>query len=100
MESDCYAPLCTGLLSLNIMSMRFSHGVARISRWFFLSFLKDFIYLFLERREGKEKEGETHGCVVASHAPPTGDLACNPGMCPELRIELVTLWFTVQHSIH
>ena len=46
-------------------------------------FLKDFIYLFLERgREGK-REGEKHQCVVASLAPPTGNLARNPGMCPE-----------------
>ena len=22
-------------------------------------------------------------CVVASRVPPTGDLACNPGMCPD-----------------
>ena len=21
--------------------------------------------------------------MVASHVPPTGDLACNPGMCPD-----------------
>ena len=27
------------------------------------------------------KEGERHQCVVASYAPPIGDLACNPGMC-------------------
>ena len=31
----------------------------------------------------EEREGEKHQCVVASHAPLTGDLACNPGMCPE-----------------
>ena len=30
----------------------------------------------------REREGEKHQCVVASHVPPTGDLACNPGMCP------------------
>ena len=24
-----------------------------------------------------------HQCVVASRAPPTGDLACNPGTCPD-----------------
>ena len=41
-----------------------------------------FIY-FLERGEGKEKEEEKHQCVVASHAPPTRNLACNPGMCPD-----------------
>ena len=28
-----------------------------------------------------EKEGEKHSCVVASHEPPTGHLACNSGMC-------------------
>ena len=31
-------------------------------------------------REG-EREGEKHECVVASHAPPNGDLTHNPGMC-------------------
>ena len=39
--------------------------------------------LFLERGEGREKEGEKHRCVVASYVPPTGDLAHNPGMCPD-----------------
>ena len=29
-----------------------------------------------------EKRGK-HQCVVASHAPPTGDLAHSPGMCPD-----------------
>ena len=27
--------------------------------------------------------GEKHLCVVASQAPPIGDLAHNPGMCPD-----------------
>ena len=45
---------------------------------FFLRFC-----LFLDRGGGREKEGERHQCVVASHAPPTGDLACNPGLCPD-----------------
>ena len=44
-------------------------------------YFKDFIYLLLERWEGRE--GEKHQCVVASHAPPTRDLAHNPGTCPE-----------------
>ena len=37
---------------------------------------KGFIYLFLERREGKERERERekHQCVVASHMPPTRDM--------------------------
>ena len=43
-----------------------------------------FIYLFFREkgREG-EREGEKHQCMVASHMPPTGDLAHNPGMCPD-----------------
>ena len=49
-------------------------------------FLKDFIYLFLERGRGGEREGEKHQGVVASHPSPTGDLAYNPGMCPRLGI--------------
>ena len=49
---------------------------------FSLFFLKDFINSFLERVEG-EREGEKHQCVVASRTPPNGDLARNPGMCPD-----------------
>ena len=49
--------------------------------FFKIYIFKDFIYLFLEKREGRE--GEKHQRVVASRAPPTGDLACNPGMCPD-----------------
>ena len=51
-------------------------------------FKKDFIYLFLERGEGREKEREKNIIVqekhslVASHTPPNGDLAHNLGMCP------------------
>ena len=45
---------------------------------FFLSlFLKDFIYLFSERGEGRDKEKKRKSTL------PTGDLACNPGMCPD-----------------
>ena len=46
-------------------------------------FFKDFIYLLLERVEGRKRGRETSS-VVASHMPPTGDLACNPGICPDL----------------
>ena len=46
-------------------------------------FLKDFIYLFLERGREGEREGEKHQCVVTSGTPPTGHLAHNPGMCPD-----------------
>ena len=46
---------------------------------------KNIFYLFLEgRREiEREREREKHQCVVASHAPATGEPAHNPGMCPD-----------------
>ena len=39
-------------------------------------------YLFIFRERGREGErgGKKHQCVVASHTPPTGDLASNPGV--------------------
>ena len=46
-------------------------------------FFKDFIYLFLEREEGRDKTGretlmgERNIELVASHTAPTGDLAGN-----------------------
>ena len=49
----------------------------------FIHFLKDFTYLFSERGREEKREGEKHLCVVASHVPPTGDLAHNPSMCPD-----------------
>ena len=40
--------------------------------------------LFIRERGRKgEREGEKHQCVVAPHVPPNGDLAHNPGMCPD-----------------
>ena len=58
---------------------------AYICNILFFYFKKDCIYLFLERGGGREREreGEKHQCVVASHVPPTGNLARNPGMCPD-----------------
>ena len=39
-------------------------------------FLKIYLFIFREKaREGEREEGK-HQCVVASRAPPTGDLAC------------------------
>ena len=49
--------------------------------YYFFFFLR--FYLFTFRGEGKEKEGEKHQCVVASHALPSGDLDHKPGMCPD-----------------
>ena len=47
----------------------------------FLQFFKRF-YFFTERQKGREKEKETslRGRLLQA---PTGDPACNPGMCPD-----------------
>ena len=64
----------------------------------------DFIYLFSERGERREKEGERNISVrekhrsVASHRPPTRDPALNPGVYPDQ--ELNWQWSTGQRSIH
>ena len=44
-------------------------------------FFKKGFYLFIFRQRGRE--GEKHQCVAASHTPHTGNLACNPDMCPD-----------------
>ena len=43
------------------------------------TFKKKGFHLFLDGKEGRERNVN----VVASAAPPTGDLARNPGMCPD-----------------
>ena len=49
----------------------------------------DFIYLFVERGGGREKEREKNMYVrekllfIAPRTPPTENLACNPSLCPD-----------------
>ena len=66
--------------------------------------LKDFVYLFLERREGREKEREKnisvrekHGSVASSTCP-NWDWACNPGTWPELNQQTFALQADAQQS--
>ena len=47
------------------------------------SFLFYILFIFRERGREGERKGEKHQCMVASHVPPIGDLARNPGMCPD-----------------
>ena len=65
-------------------------------------FLKKDFYLLIFRERGREgeREGEKHQCVVASHEPPTGDMAGNPGMCPdwELNQQPSSLQFGAQST--
>ena len=64
------------------------------------SFLRFYLFIFRERGRTGESEGEKHQWVVASGAPPTGDLACNLGMCPRLGTKLAGVWFAGWHTIH
>ena len=48
-------------------------------------FLKDFIYLFLERGEGREKERRRNINVWLPLA--CRDLARNPGICPDWELK-------------
>ena len=57
-------------------------------------FFKDFIYLFLQRREGSEKERERN---INVWLPLTCSLL---GTWPATEDELVTLWFAGWYSIH
>ena len=51
------------------------------------------MYLFSEGEEEREKERETSMCeMVASHTPPAGELAHNPGECPALGSKLRPFW--------
>ena len=50
---------------------------------FYLFIFFNVIYLFLDRREGREKERERNISVFASHVPTSRDLPNNPGMCPD-----------------
>ena len=51
--------------------------------WFYFVFLKDFIYLFLQRGRKGEREEEKHQYVAASCASPIGDLARNLSVYPD-----------------
>ena len=49
-----------------------------------ITFLNVFMYLFLEREEGREEYRERNiNMWLPLTCPPSGDLACNPGMCPD-----------------
>ena len=54
-----------------------------LTKNFFLFLKKCYLFIFRERGREGEREGEKHQCVVASRALSTGDLARNPGVCPD-----------------
>ena len=65
-------------------------------------FLKRFyLFIFREGKGGRKRRKETSMCGCLSSAPPphSGDLAHNPGMCPDWESNW-WLWFSVQCSLH
>ena len=72
--------------SLSFISNTFPY-VGFLEIFHFLSFFfKFYLFIFRERGREGEREGEKHQCVVASYAPSTGDLAHNPGMSPDWKL--------------
>ena len=47
-----------------------------------IDFFPKILFIFRKRGREGDREGEKHQ-LVASHIPPDGDLAHNPGMCPD-----------------
>ena len=46
-------------------------------------FLRLYLFIFKDRGREGESGSKTSKCGCLSHTPRTGDLACNPGMCPD-----------------
>ena len=63
-------------------------------------FLRFYLFIFRERGREGEREGEKHQCRAASHLAPTGDLAWNPGICPDWELNQQPFGFAGQHSIY
>ena len=66
-----YVLWCTEVFNFNVVQFISSY------------FLKKILFIFRERGKEGEREGDKHQCVIASCVSPTGDLAHNPGMCPD-----------------
>ena len=61
--------------------------LCRVGEWIML-FKKKILFIFRARVGAGEREGEKKYRSVASRMPPTGDLAHNPGMCPDWELNL------------
>ena len=62
----------------------------------FWGFFRFYLLIFRERGREGEREGEKHLCE--RNIDHLSQMACSPGMCPRLGIELTTLQFTGRHS--
>ena len=83
--------------------MRLKNVTKAVSFYVSFLFLKDCIYLLLERGREGEREGEKHRCVVASLAAPTPQCTCpgSPTSDPSVhRLALSPLSHTSQGSFY
>ena len=55
----------------------------QIFKYFFRFHLFIYLFVYFRERERWGKENTDVGEKVASCTDPVGDLACNPGMCPD-----------------
>ena len=51
-------------------------------------FKRFYLFILKEMEKEGEREGEEHQCVVSTCVSHTGDLAHNPGMCPDQELNL------------
>ena len=42
-----------------------------------------YLFIFIEKGKEEEREGKKHQSVASPPPPPTGDMASNPGKCPD-----------------
>ena len=66
-----------------IYTIEYYSAIKRLNPAIYLFFKRFYLFIFRERGWEGEREGEKCQCVVTSCLSPTGDLACNPGMCPD-----------------
>ena len=83
MSSSVFLPQISSIqsYSLHQIFMRFYFSSCGIVCAFLPVIFFKILFLFIFKDREGEREGGKHQCVVASLAPPTGDLACNPGTC-------------------
>ena len=74
-----FSILRLSIFCFNLVCCSFSYKWSLLN--FVIFFFKDFIYLFLDRGERREKEGEQYQCVGASHTPSVEDLVHKPQAC-------------------
>ena len=77
--SAMYVGFIAHVILFTFISVGSQQDGLQLAFFFFFKIL----FVYFQRGKEKEKEGEKHQCVWLPLVHPTGDLACNPGMCPD-----------------